>query len=296
MRSFGGIKTKKFTLHGKAKIRELRADDWEFIRSCDESLHWGFSQDGPQFLFSVYHSAFVAEIHQKPVGMVFGYKWGIAVGWIGLLVVKKEFRRQGIGRALLARQIEELINDKCSTIGLDAVPDMIQFYKSERFFPAQKSARLNRPWTTGRSHKSVSLATKEDLSHLLTLDNELTKLDRTQLLRKTLKCFPGNILIYNSKKKIVGYMAYRQRPDLLQVGPWMTGSPEVAKDMLLHLLHSLDLEEKMIRVGALEGGVTIGILKRLGFEAVSFSQRMYWGTVPQFPVDSFVCIGDPAWS
>ncbi|MFQ5978598.1 MAG: GNAT family N-acetyltransferase [Candidatus Heimdallarchaeota archaeon] len=286
----------KIALQGKAKIRDLRADDWEFVRSCDESLRWGFSQDGPQFLFSTSHSAFISEFRQKPIGMVFGFKWGNDVGWIGLLVVKQEFRRQGIGRALLIRQVEELSNAKCSTIGLDAVPDMIQFYKSEGFFPAQRSLRLNRPWKTGKLHKSVSLAKKDDLSTLVTLDNDLTNLDRTRLLKSTLKCFPGKILIYTSKNTIAGYMAYRHRPDLLQVGPWMTRSPEVAEDMLQHLLHSLDLEAKMIRVGALEGSTAIKILKKLGFIVVFSSQRMYWGTTPQFPADSFVCIGDPAWS
>ena len=226
--------------------------------------------------------------------MVFGYRWGRNVGWIGLLVVNQEFRCQGIGRALLSKQVQELRQAGCVTIGLDSVPEMRQFYASEGFVRDQKSLRLAICRVEGTPQGYVKTATKDDLPEICLFDQQATELDRSQLLRSMLRCFPGSILIYLSDRRIEGYMGFRDHSDSVQIGPWISTSPQMAGNMLKYYFHHLHPAKKTIKVGALEKGITVECLKTLGFEEVAFSFRMYWGVPLQTSIDFFTCIGDPA--
>ncbi|MHA2495259.1 MAG: GNAT family N-acetyltransferase [Candidatus Hodarchaeales archaeon] len=285
----------KRTLESNLSIRRLRMEDWEFLRSCDDILQWGFSHDDPQFHLSICHSAFIAEIERMQVGVVFGYKWGSNVGWIGQLIVKEEFRQQGIGRTLLRREINELHNSGCTTIGLDAVPAMIQFYESEGFSCYQKSLRFNLPWTKGHSHKSIKYATKGDLNTIFRFDKEITRLNRFKLLKNTLNCFPDNMLVHISDGQLAGYLAFRYRPNLVQIGPWISQSQKAAEELLQHFFYLSKMKQKIIRAGALKKGITSDILKNFGFKEVFSSHRMFWGPALPSANSAFICIGDPAW-
>ncbi|MFW9914805.1 MAG: GNAT family N-acetyltransferase [Candidatus Thorarchaeota archaeon] len=276
-------------------IRRLRIEDWEFLRSCDDILQWGFSHDDPQFHLSICHSAFIAESEGMQVGVVFGYKWGSRVGWIGQLIVKEEFRRQGIGRTLLKKQLSELRNSGCATIGLDAVPAMIPFYESEGFSCAQKSLRFNLPWTKGHLHQSVRRAVENDLESIFRFDKFFTGLNRFELLKNTLNCFPDGMLVQSSDGQIAGYLAFRYRPNLVQVGPWISPSQKMAKELLQHFLYLSEMKRKMIRVGTLERGIASDSLRNFGFKEVFSSQRMFWGPALPSANRAFICIGDPAW-
>ena len=52
---------------------------------------------------------FMAELEGAPAGHVFSVTYG-KLGWIGLLIIKKEFRRMGIARLLMLKANKYLLS------------------------------------------------------------------------------------------------------------------------------------------------------------------------------------------
>ncbi len=163
---------------------------------------------------------FIYEKDSRPIGMCIATAYQQS-GFIGELIVVKEFRGQGIGRALMLPAIQFLQNKQIQTIFLDGVQKAVPLYeelgfvlicRSLRFFgqiPAEESPDV-RPMNT------------DDLQEVIHLDKQTFGDDRGFFLRKRWQNYPDLAFVWKQNHQITGYLFGR-----VGVGGWVTAGPWV---------------------------------------------------------------------
>jgi GNAT superfamily N-acetyltransferase len=116
------------------QLRVLRLDDLPFADSLRALVGWNQTlDDWHRFLAMEPDGCFLADWNGAPVGTATTLRYGSEVAWIGMVLVHPEFRRRGIGRALLERCIDWLQEAGVRCIKLDATPAGKQVYDGMGF-------------------------------------------------------------------------------------------------------------------------------------------------------------------
>lgn len=109
------------------KIRKMRRDEAEFVIQMESGEGWipGI-HDGEIFYETDPDGFFIAEVEGEPIGCVSAVAYDDSYGFLGLYVVKPEFRDKGVGVKLTEKCLERMGN---RNIGLDAVVENEKKYQ-----------------------------------------------------------------------------------------------------------------------------------------------------------------------
>lgn len=104
-------------------FRALRREDLPFADSLRALAGWNQTLgDWERFLAAEPTGCFLAEWNGTPAGTATTIVYGPELAWIGMVLVHPEFRRRGIGQALLRHCIDSLRARGVRCIKLDATP------------------------------------------------------------------------------------------------------------------------------------------------------------------------------
>src|SRR5439155_15049545 len=96
-------------MNSSLRLRLLTRADLPFADSVRALARWNQTLDDWQrFLATEPDGCFLAEWNGAPAGTATTTVYGPELAWIGMMLVHPEYRRRGIGRALLQRCIEHL--------------------------------------------------------------------------------------------------------------------------------------------------------------------------------------------
>ena len=105
------------------KVRVMTGADLPFADSVRSLAGWNQTpQDWRRFLATEPHGCFVAEWDGVLAGTATTIAYGTDLAWIGMMLVHPNFRRRGIGGALIGRCIEFLRGKNVRCIRLDGTP------------------------------------------------------------------------------------------------------------------------------------------------------------------------------
>ena len=150
-------------------LRALRADDLPFADALRALVGWNQTRDDWQrFLTMEPAGCFLAEWDGVPVGTATTLRYASAVAWIGMVLVHPEYRRRGIGQALLNHGIAWLHERGVRCLKLDATPAGKPVYDGLGFKSEWTLAR----WEHAGLH--VTKPTKARLRPWQAADAELT--------------------------------------------------------------------------------------------------------------------------
>src|SRR5580658_3995749 len=91
------------------RVRAMRQSDLAFADSLRALAGWNQTMaDWQRFLTMQPEGCFLAEWDGAQAGTATTVVYGSDLAWIGMVLVHPEFRRRGIGRALLLKCIEHL--------------------------------------------------------------------------------------------------------------------------------------------------------------------------------------------
>jgi len=207
------------------------------------NTHSGWNQtaaDWWRFLKNSQSGCFVMEHDCKVVGTATTINYESRFAWIGMVLVDPEYRKQGIGTALLERTIEYLEMSRIATMKLDATPQGKPIYTKLGFVEEYEIERwmLKKPLgampTTPESTRTPLDEVRRE--RVLRLDKELFGADRSFLLRALCEEAPEFAMGVWEDELIQGYAFGRRGLFADHLGPWMARTRAAAENLLQSFL------------------------------------------------------------
>ena len=265
----------------------LEVTDWARLEGFspgidDVSIYKNTDQQG----------VWVGCLNNNPIGCIACVKYNCSYGFIGLFIVKKEFRNKGYGLKLWKHALNYLKNVEC--IGLEAAPDRLNDYQKWGF---KKSSITNR-WQSEGSHDLPITTLYENQHHsfrvvpgnqisseaVLIYDTQREPSPRPHFLNDWLKNSYGRVsALVDNNGMCHGFG--RIRPCILKdssqgwrIGPLLADTPPLAELLIRKLVGNLD--SKILLDCSNLNPYANYLLSNLGFEEVSKTFRMYKGMQP----------------
>lgn len=231
-------------------IRQMTHDDIPFGMELKTLAGWNqVEADWRALLGYTPDGCFVAEWEGRPIGTSTTTIHEGKVGWIGMVLVHPEFRRLGIGKALLKHCIAWLQQRGIPSIKLDATPAGKTVYVPLGF---RDEYELERVETVATVMNAEGGAVKVgcDVEAILELDREAFGVSRKPVLQRLAGEHPdfcwttstSSSPIQNQKSKIKnssGFLLARPGANAWHLGPWVARAPEVAEALLCACLTRL---------------------------------------------------------
>lgn len=121
-------------MNAPIRMRVMLESDLPFADSLRSLAGWNQTlDDWSRFLAMQPEGCFLAEWDGAQAGTATTVVYGSDLAWIGMVLVHPNFRRRGVGRALLLRCIEHLQGLKIKCIKLDATPEGRTVYEKLGF-------------------------------------------------------------------------------------------------------------------------------------------------------------------
>src|SRR5688500_17823494 len=133
-------------MNSPLRLRPLTREDLSFADSLRALAGWNQTlADWERFLALEPDGCFLAEWQGVSAGTATTTVYGAELAWIGMVLVHPEYRRRGIGQALLERCIEYLSKRGVRCIKLDATPEGKRVYANLGFQDEWTLTRWERP-------------------------------------------------------------------------------------------------------------------------------------------------------
>ena len=212
------------------QVRRLTEADLVFADSVRALAGWNqTSADWERFLATEPDGCFLAEWEGVPAGTATTTTYGRVMAWIGMVLVQPDFRRRGIGTALLHRCLDHLQARKIPCLKLDATPAGRPVYLGLGFqdewtlarwsgqvsaLPAAGRDRRIRPWRS------------TDLTRVDALEAAAFGVSRQRLLAALASQSLAALVIESESGEVVGYGFLRPGARALYLGPVVADSAE----------------------------------------------------------------------
>jgi GNAT superfamily N-acetyltransferase len=221
---------------------------------------------------------FLAHLDDKPVGMVgiIDYTTFAPIGTLGVL---PEARGQGIARQLMEQAEAWAKAKRIPSLILDATPEGASLYEKMSYTYVDTNYRMtaNLLEPTYQQHKTIHLATPEDLPALLEFDTPIFGANRKKVLELFIQDFPNRTFLSKRKQSEINGFILAQGST---IGPWLATSPQSAERLLQAAL-GLPFEKppRVLLPAANKEGLEL--LLQHGFTVLQTLRHMVKGDIPK---------------
>jgi GNAT superfamily N-acetyltransferase len=216
-------------------IRKMYPTDLEEAMQLKDAEGWNQTREDWEFLLSSNpDQCLVVVLEGKVKATVTAITYDNQLAWIGMMLVDKSIRGQGIGKLLMRSIIKEL--GFCTAVKLDATPAGLPVYLKLGFTPEATIYRM-----TGRNdkcekfkqpHPNIRGIKSEDLPKILEYDSRIFGVSREELFRDLLKRSPQSCFLFDNDNFLHGFTMGRPGTRYFQLGPLSADSPQVAIQLL----------------------------------------------------------------
>jgi len=239
-------------------------------------------QDADCFYHTDPEGFHAAKINGEIVGTVSVVKYSKDFAFVGLYIVKPDFRGKGIGLQL-AQFVERKFGNL--TLGLDGVVSMQQKYEQDGFSFAHNNTRYSGIAQGKLSNRCLPIR-KDDLTEVAVFDSKFFPAKRTKLLERWFfqKDAHTFMIRKDESRAISGYGVVRKCFKGYKVGPLFAEDAETAELLLNSLSLRISGEEVFLDVPEpnVEG---VQLANSKGMQPVFSTVRMYTKTAPILPLD-----------
>lgn len=263
------------------EIRRLDRNDLSFADSLRALAGWNQTMgDWERFIDLEPGGCFLAEWNGQPCGTATTLIYTSELAWIGMVLVHPDYRRRGIGRALLEYCIEYLHSAAVACIKLDATPLGREVYLRMGF---QDEWSLTR-WTGTMPRVPPHLACKQfkplvhsDVRLLADVDTRAFGVHREKLLSSLLQESTRGILGQESFPPTTSYGMLRRGSRKFYLGPVVADSPTTGQALCTELLSGAKESEVYWDIPD-ENEPAKDLAEQLGFHPERALRRMFLGT------------------
>jgi ribosomal protein S18 acetylase RimI-like enzyme len=274
-------------------IRRLNLDDIEFAIQITRPENWGYSKnDFTSMLEEHLGNHFIAQESEekRKIGMISTYDYGGKLGWIGNVVVLKEFRQRGVATALVEYGMEYFRTRGIKTVRLysyshsESLYERLGFIREGTFGLFTATPSLNTPRIERREGgKKANLLTvnKVRMRKLIELDEKCFGANRKKMLTSMIQDKKATCFIKvggTEKGRINGYVVASKSKDECEIGPMVCDPNQegVARELVEAVLDHFSAK-KFSLATSMDNSSSVKVLRHLGFKKTIQVQKMRKG-------------------
>lgn len=278
------------------QLRRMELSHMESLMRLKNAEGWNQLEEDWSMLISYRDSVnLVAVLNERVVGSVTALNYAGTVAWIGMMLVEKDYRGRGIGRALMLRAMEKLKGS--ASIKLDATPAGRPLYLNLGFRDEYSLYRMSNPCASEISREDPSIEPLQmheaDLPEVYALDQQVFGADRRELIGWLYERSPELARIIRIRDRLAGFSLGRPGKNFMQIGPLLASSEAHAKTLLGSAVNQLSGRAIVVDIPTRKAGM-VQWLEGCGFQIQRPFERMYLHANPHPGlIDSLYLIAGP---
>ncbi len=207
-------------------------------------------------------------------------------GFMGLFIVRPEFRGFGIGKKLWYLRRELLLKrlKKGATIGMDGVVAMQGFYEKGGFKIAYREERFEGIGQETTVNQAVSKIETEDFEKLANYDRTCLGYERKEFLKNWITIPNSKCFKFTNRDKLEGYTVIRKVDSGFKIGPLFANNYEVAEELYKACLNSAVGKSVYLDIPVVNEGA-VSLMEKYKTKYTFECARMYYGDFPKMAMD-----------
>jgi len=265
-------------MNASLRLRLLTREDLPFAEAVRALAGWNQTlADWERFLAAEPDGCFLAEWNGVPAGTATTIIYSTALAWIGMVLVHPDYRRRGIGRALLQRCIEHLRGRGVRCLKLDATPAGKKVYDGLGFKEEWTLTRWEHAAARGPNAGTVSgIRDGRVVSAVEPLDTVAFGVSRRKLLEPLMKQSRCALVGETDAGRVDGYGLLRDGSSALYLGPVVAASADAGVRLVNALLARAG-DRKIYWDIPDQNVAAVGLARESGFTRQRTLTRMYLG-------------------
>lgn len=273
-------------------IRLLLESDIPAAMQLKEAAGWNQTEEDWRRLLALDpNGCFAAGQEGRLVGTTTTTIYGNDLAWIGMVLVDRQQRRQGIATRLMKVALDYL-NGKVATVKLDATAQGKPVYEK---FGFQVESLVER-WsgtTKARNGETPKVPAHTAVRDLLALDRVAFNADRSKLIEKLIEdACVSPVLLRAADGTLSGYALARRGTNADYVGPVVAKNPQDVESLLDQVLSQLPGRRLCIDFNT-ECGAGTSVLSDRGFVKERDLIRMNAGAPSMKTSPAIIAIAGP---
>ena len=258
-------------------IRPMQLSDIVHAMKLSNTEGWNQTEkDWKLLIESPQNVCMLAECNRKIIGTTTAMNYSNQIAWIGMVLVDKEYRGQGVSKSLLTNILKQL--GSFQSIKLDATPEGQRVYKKFDFKDEYLITRM-----ATASMKSLSYDDDDifpvpiqlkDIQEIIVLDELVFGANRTQLIESLIKEYAYKAWLLKRNNSITGFALGRKGNKYHQVGPVFASNINDVKMLIRKALEEL-INQPVVMDVLSEKEDLINWLNSIGFIMQRQFVRMY---------------------
>ncbi len=207
-------------------------------------------------------------------------------GFMGLFILKSEFRSHGFGKKLWYLRRDTLLKrlKKGASIGMDAALEMQPFYQKGGFQTAFGDKRYEKKGSTYQLHPAINSIQAKDFSTIVNYDKTCFGVSRERFLKHWFQISSSKRFQYLENNQLKGYAMIRKTEYGYKVCPLFADSFEIAEELYKACLNATEGESLFIDVPLINKSA-LALVQKYEAEHVFDCIRMYYGEAPKIELN-----------
>lgn len=261
-------------------VRPMKAEEVALAIEWAEQEGWNPGRhDAPCFQAADPSGFFVGELHGEPVGSISAVAYDEHFGFVGLYIVRPDFRGKGLGLRIW-RHAMAYLGER--NIGLDGVVAQQANYRKSGFQLAHRNIRFQGV-AHGAGNTPLSNLSDVPFNQLATYDRLLFPAPRSSFLTAWIAQPDVVALAAIRDGRICGYAVLRKCRHGRKIGPLFADNERTAEGLFSALLSRCPDEMVSIDVPQ-NNAAAIAVAERYGMASTFETARMYTVEPPPIPI------------
>lgn len=262
-------------------IRTMTRSDMDFAIAAAQAEGWNpGAHDADCFYAADAKGFLIGELGGEPVSCISCVSYGGTFGFIGLYIVRAEYRGKGLGLAIWKEAIKRL---EGHTIGLDGVVAQQDNYRRSGFRLAHRNIRYQgNAVKTGYDTAHIIPLDMVDFALVDTFDRTMFPAPRTEFLRTWVAMPDSSSFGFVENGILRGFGTVRQCGTGYKIGPLYAREPDYADEIFRALAGSVPIGVPLYLDVPETNARALRLAARYNMKKVFETARMYTAAEPEF--------------